>query len=316
MVPVAAAVAVAAAVGFCVIVVAAAIFSRLFVFAMTGLFGWGESISASLFTGELGAVSPLLALSYPACESADGRRAESACRNPAIAGALPLAERVCDMLFRDATEEIEACRVVREAGAAGGPMDVRWAGTEVRVRAPAEATLAFEGVPVLETEALDAALRGLVGDLVGDCALDVSTEHSIRESGMTVEYPYRRTREPPNTSRSGSSDRTWAGCVEALPSAQGGIVSDRGTVRRRIDKAAGTGGLLDSWLGRRRGLRDNGCHHGLDKHAVAHRAIEIALSLNAAIVFARLVLELDPYPLADLEACLASKPHGGFAAIV
>lgn len=73
------------------------------------------------------------------------------------------------MLPREATEDTEACLVVRAAGAAGGPIDVRWAGTEVRVRAPTDATLAFEGVPVREAAALDAALKGFVGDFVGDC---------------------------------------------------------------------------------------------------------------------------------------------------
>lgn len=73
------------------------------------------------------------------------------------------------MLFLDTAEDTEACLVVRDAGAAGGPIDVRWAGTDVRVLAPAEGTLAFEGVPVREAAALDAALRGFVGDFVGDC---------------------------------------------------------------------------------------------------------------------------------------------------
>jgi hypothetical protein len=72
------------------------------------------------------------------------------------------------MLPREATEDTEGCLVVRTAGAAGGPIDVRCAGTVVRVRAPADATLAFEGVPVREAVALDAALRGFVGDIVGD----------------------------------------------------------------------------------------------------------------------------------------------------
>lgn len=55
-------------------------------------------------------------------------------------------------------------------------MDVRWPETEVRERAPADATLAFDGVPVREAAALDAALKGFVGDFVGDC-VNVSTLH-------------------------------------------------------------------------------------------------------------------------------------------
>lgn len=47
-------------------------------------------------------------------------------------------------------------------------MEVRWAGIEVLCREPAEATRALEGVPVLEAAALDAALKGFVGDFDGD----------------------------------------------------------------------------------------------------------------------------------------------------
>lgn len=72
------------------------------------------------------------------------------------------------MLPFDATDDTEACLVVRDAGAAGGPIDVLCAGTDVRVRAPANATLAFDGVPVRDAAVLDAALKGFVGDLLGD----------------------------------------------------------------------------------------------------------------------------------------------------
>lgn len=72
------------------------------------------------------------------------------------------------MLPREATEDTEACLVVRGGGAAGGPIEVRWGGAEGRVRVPADATLAFEGVPVREAVALDAALKVFVGDLLGE----------------------------------------------------------------------------------------------------------------------------------------------------
>lgn len=83
------------------------------------------------------------------------------------------------MLPLEATEDIEACR--RDAGTAGGGMDVRCAVIEVRVRAPAEGTLAaLDGVPVLEAVVLDAALRGLVGDFAGDWVPNVSFESILK----------------------------------------------------------------------------------------------------------------------------------------
>jgi hypothetical protein len=63
-------------------------------------------------------------------------------------------------------------------------------------------------------------------------------------------------------------------------------------------------------------LRYNGSHHRLDKHAVAHGAIEVTLSLNTAIVFAGLLFQFDAYPLANLKVCSSSEADNGFAAIV
>lgn len=151
--------------------VAAAIFSRLFVFAATGLCGCGEKISASLLVGDA-ALDPAL-LSPPAWESADGLLVGSGFRKPLI-GVRPLADRVCDMLPlpRDAAEEVGVCRAVFEAGAAGGPIDVRCPGADVRWRALVDATRVFEGVPVLDAAALDAALKGFVGDFDGDYKIE------------------------------------------------------------------------------------------------------------------------------------------------
>lgn len=151
--------------------VAAAIFSRLFVFAATGLCGCGESISASLLVGDA-ALDPVL-LSPPAWESADGLLAGSGFRKP-LTGVRPLADRVCDMLplLRCAAEEAGVCRAVLDAGAAGGPIDVRCAGMDVRWRAPVDATRVFEGVPVLDAAALDVALEGFEGDFDGDCKVE------------------------------------------------------------------------------------------------------------------------------------------------
>lgn len=137
---------------------AAASFSRVAVLSAIGLFGCGDKISFSCFIGDSARAGVLFPV--PACESADGRLRP-------IIGVRPLALLVCEILPLDATDDIEACR--RDAGTAGGGIDVLWELIEVRVRAPAEGTLAaLDGVPVLETVVLDAALSGLVGDLAGD----------------------------------------------------------------------------------------------------------------------------------------------------
>lgn len=78
----------------------------------------------------------------------------------------PLAVRVIAAPDLDATEDVEACRV-RDAGAAGGPIDVR-APELGRVFEPADGTRALEGVPVRETVALGGPLSCFVGDFVGD----------------------------------------------------------------------------------------------------------------------------------------------------
>jgi hypothetical protein len=63
-------------------------------------------------------------------------------------------------------------------------------------------------------------------------------------------------------------------------------------------------------------LCEDGGHHGLDKHAIAHGTIKITLSLDATIVLARLLLQLDAYPLADLKVRIACEADNAFAAIV
>lgn len=81
----------------------------------------------------------------------------------------PLAVRDMVAPGLDATEDVEACRF-REAGAGGGPIEVRT--PEVgRVFAVTDGTRALEGVPVRETEALEGPLNCLVGDFVGDLAM-------------------------------------------------------------------------------------------------------------------------------------------------
>lgn len=69
---------------------------------------------------------------------------------------------------REVTEDIEDCRAVRGAGGAGGPMELRGPEMLARGLAPAEGTRPLDGVPVLETEALEGPLSCLEGDFVGD----------------------------------------------------------------------------------------------------------------------------------------------------
>lgn len=45
-------------------------------------------------------------------------------------------------------------------------------------------------------------------------------------------------------------------------------------------------------------------------------AVEVAFPLDAAVVFASLLLELDAHPLADLEAGWADEADDAFAAII
>lgn len=76
---------------------------------------------------------------------------------------------------------MEGCRPVRDAGAAGGPIDVLFPPRDGRVLAPAEATrTTFDGVPVREVEALGGPLINcFVGDLVGDWSRSAYTYKSF-----------------------------------------------------------------------------------------------------------------------------------------
>ena len=116
----------------------------------------------------------------------------------------------------------------------------------------------------------------------------------------------------PRRLRNGARTRS----IQASPFAQGCIAGGGCPARARII-AAGPGGFASGggWLGGGR-LRDDGGHHGFDKHAVAHGAVKVSLAADAAIVLARLVLQLDADPLAKLEAGLASEADDTLAAIV
>lgn len=114
-------------------------------------------------------------------------------------------------------------------------------------------------------------------------------------------------------------DRAGAWRVDARPPLVeiGVAARNRSSAHGRMESrrsggrfASGCGGLGSG------GLRDDGGHHGLDKHAVAHGAVKVSLALDAAIVLPRLLLELDADPFAHLEVSRARKPHNSLAAIV
>ena len=83
----------------------------------------------------------------------------------------PLRGLVVGPLVLETVDDTEDCRPVRDAGMAGGPIDVRVTPppTDGLAFAVTEGTLAFDGVAVRDVEALDAAVVScLVGDFVGD----------------------------------------------------------------------------------------------------------------------------------------------------
>lgn len=143
------------------------IFSRAVVLACTGLSDEGER--AAFLSGELlppsgfGESDPL-----STSESAEGLRIESdllTTRDPVV-DSRPLSGRGGGAP-RPAEDDIEGCRVVREAGTGGGPMDVRTpAGRALIAAAPPREV---DGVLVLEAAVLDVADPiCFAGDFVGD----------------------------------------------------------------------------------------------------------------------------------------------------
>lgn len=148
---------------------AAVSLSTVFDLAMAGFFGWGEKISA----GELLSASSSFPLSRPVPESTDGRLVK-----PPLTAREPARDvRVLAVLvgpdaggFAEA-EETEGCRAVRDAGAAGGPIEVL-APTppkDGRTLEPAEGARTIEGVPVRDVAVLEGPLMScFVGDFVGD----------------------------------------------------------------------------------------------------------------------------------------------------
>lgn len=114
-------------------------------------------------------------------------------------------------------------------------------------------------------------------------------------------------------------DRAGARRVDARPPLVeiGVAARNRSSTHGRVESRR-SGGRFASCCGGlgSGGLRDDGGHHGLDKHAVAHGAVKVSLALDAAIVLPRLLLELDADPFAHLEVSRARKPHNSLAAIV
>lgn len=153
-------------------------FSRAFVRAMTGLLGWGDKISPLSLAGDASSSLSEDPCSRPACESPDGRRDTESGRDSDRAppkDSRLLVDRTPPSPGREVVEDVETCRAVREAGAPGGPIDVRELGTPGRTREPAEGTRGLDGVAVLDAVALGGPLICFVGDLVGDWNYD---EHS------------------------------------------------------------------------------------------------------------------------------------------
>ena len=155
-------------------------FSRALVLVCTGL----DVCSPSLLKGE--PTSDLFPPSFPD-ESPDITR-------PDAGRVIPRLEPIVDVLTvgrvgapvdLPVVDDTDACLVVLDAGNAGGPMEDLVPAAEGRDLVPAliEETRAFEGVPVRELAALDAAVEPscFVGDFVGDYVkfFEISIKASI-----------------------------------------------------------------------------------------------------------------------------------------
>lgn len=140
--------------------------SRARVFAWTGLVAWEDGISSSLFWGEL------IVLPAPRTPGREPVVLAPSGRPRGLVGAndkRPLEGREGAVLVLEVVDETDACRVVLEAGTAGGPIDGRPAPTDGRGFMPRDGPRAFEGVPVREVDALEVAVAiCFVGDFVGD----------------------------------------------------------------------------------------------------------------------------------------------------
>lgn len=119
---------------------------------------------------------------------------------------------------------------------------------------------------------------------------------------------------PCDARRPHSRHRARARRIQALPPIQTRIPRSRSPPSPWVE-ARRSRGLPCRGRSRGRGLRNDCNHHGLDEHAVAGRAVEVSLALDAAVVLARLLIELDAYPFANLEVGRARKADSAFAAI-
>lgn len=118
-------------------------------------------------------VSSSRPLSLPACESPEGLLFCSVLdvvRCPAR-DVRPLAVLVRPVVVVRAGAPDDTARAVRDAGTAGGPIDVLVAPTDGRDLDAAEVVRAFDGVPVRDVDALGGPLSCFVGDFVGDLTM-------------------------------------------------------------------------------------------------------------------------------------------------
>jgi hypothetical protein len=107
---------------------------------------------------------------------------------------------------------------------------------------------------------------------------------------------------------------TWARGVQAHTLGQTRVGRTCATPRPGGEHAAGArrpfnGCRLRWWLG------EDGHSTRPDKHAGAHGAFEVALALDAAIVFTGAIVELDTDPIAHGETGLADEADEADAAI-
>lgn len=119
----------------------------------------------------------------------------------------------------------------------------------------------------------------------------------------------------------GTGTWTWARCIQAHAFVQTRVDSARASSSARPGRDLETARarwwssgdrLLRGW---RRWLSKHGDCDGPHKHAISHFAIEVALSLNASVVFAGSIVELDADPVSLGEVWLADIADVAGAAV-
>lgn len=120
---------------------------------------------------------------------------------------------------------------------------------------------------------------------------------------------------PGDACRARSGHWTWAGGIQASSLGHARVSYSRRPCSSGVETGRACGLSRSSSHPSSRRLCSYGGHHGLDEHAVTHGAVEVTLALDAAIILARLLLELDADPFSDLKMGLTGEPDGTFAAI-